>query len=283
MAAKPVIRHDLSDEEYRAIDAANFSTIKRIEDSPARAKQVMDHGMVQSPAMFLGELLHCMVLERHEFPRRYELCEFNRRTKAFAEAEEDATRRGLRLYDLSQQGEVAGMVEAVSCNPDAARILDHAMTVTEVVVLWADAVTGVACKCKIDFFNPTERVVGDLKTARSASEDAFGREAAGYFYHAQAAMYHDALDAVYPGGWSWKWIVVEKSTAAEGDHPLHATGVYDADMESLSIGRYYYRNWLRIYRECQESGHWPGYPSRVLRLPKWHVARADELMYEDVE
>ena len=292
----PGVYHDITDAVYRALPYANFSHIKLYADSPARAQHVAKHGMKQTPAMFLGEMLHCMVLERHEFPNRFELWDGADRelkngsvkriigtdTPEYRERLEDATQRGVRLYGVKEQGELLGMSQAVAASSDAVRILDSPTITTEVVVIWDDAKTGVRCKAKIDFANFSARVCGDLKSAQSAAPEAFGRTVAQMYYHAQAAMYSDALDAFHPGGWAWKWIAVEKSKDSEGENPMHAVGVYDADVEALEIGRHFYRKWLAMHKRCTDDGRWPSYGATAIALPAWHVRQVEDAIYEEV-
>ena len=61
----------MTDEEYFALDRASNSTLGRMRRSPAHCRHYMDNPPAPSSSMELGTLVHCLVLEPEEFPKRF--------------------------------------------------------------------------------------------------------------------------------------------------------------------------------------------------------------------
>jgi hypothetical protein len=61
--------------------------------------------------------------------------------------------------------------------------------------------------------------------------------------------------------------------------------VVELDVEAVNIGRQLNDRAKRIYRECVESGNWPGYPTaELISLPMWAVYKAEEILgISDIE
>lgn len=65
----PVYLEDQTD--YRNLDALNWSTLKRFLDDPRWFALNPDYQYEESEAMKLGSMVHCLILEKQEFPKRY--------------------------------------------------------------------------------------------------------------------------------------------------------------------------------------------------------------------
>tara|TARA_E500000331_G_scaffold340790_1_gene372472 strand:- start:1890 stop:2837 length:948 start_codon:yes stop_codon:yes gene_type:complete len=70
---KPGIYRGMSEKDYRAIKALNWSTIKHTLKSGLTAKHRMENPVKQSSAMKLGSLIHCAVLTPEEWSQSYSL------------------------------------------------------------------------------------------------------------------------------------------------------------------------------------------------------------------
>jgi exodeoxyribonuclease VIII len=108
-------------------------------------------------------------------------------------------------------------------------------------------------------------VIADLKTTEDASERAWIRDVVKYQYHAQAAFYLDGLETLEPrADRQFLWIAVEKK-------PPFACAIYQPDDATIYKGRAMYRNYLRQWLKCTETGEWPGYDVGIqpLLLPDW--------------
>ena len=53
--------------------------------------------------------------------------------------------------------------------------------------------------------------------------------------------------------------------------------MYQVDAEARRIARDAIDRALRLYRQCTETGQWPGYPDEIttLALPAWSKSRED--------
>jgi hypothetical protein len=279
------IKTNWTDAEYRKFGADleplarfwNYSTLKYHEDSAANVKAVIDGGTKQTPAMFIGELAHCRVLEPGEFSKRYVQWPGARHGKEYDKALEDATANGKKFYIQSEFEQAAGLSDAVRANDAAAAILDSPTCEKVVVVLWRDEVTGLYLKGKLDFVDWSYRIAGDFKTTTDASPAGFGKEIANRSYCGQAGMYLAGLRAVSPPSridWEWVWIAAEKKKPAEVT-PQHMVGVYTSGPHTLEIGAKLYRKWLDAHLVCVKSGEWPGYATGDARLPYWYTQQFD--------
>ena len=96
---------------------------------------------------------------------------------------------------------------------------------------------------------------------------AFGRAAAAYGYHMQAAWYLDLWRDLGADVEAFAFIVQEKT-------PPYLVEVVELDEDALDLGRRRNARALEIYRDCRASGVWPGYSGRddqstTVDLPPW--------------
>jgi hypothetical protein len=92
----------------------------------------------------------------------------------------------------------------------------------------------------------------DYKTAASSEPNAFVRAAAKFGYHSQHAWYLDlARDLGHPAE-AFAFIVQEKE-------PPYVVTVVELPPELVDAGRARNRRALERFRDCTESGLWPGY------------------------
>lgn len=255
--------------EYGAWDAANYSALKHFDRTPAHARSAMVRPRDQTPAMFLGAATHSAILEPELFADEYAVAPVcDKRTKVgkktwadFAKANE-----GKEVLRQDEFIQCNNMAQAAHKNPMVASILGE-VGLNELSFAWTDIGTEVLCKGRCDRFGYImgNSAVIDLKTTENASERAWIREVVKYQYHAQAAFYLDGLNTLEPStDRKFIWIVVEKK------EPF-GVAVYQPDDATLEKGRAMYRNYLRQWFRCTETGEWPGYPSGIqpLLLPEW--------------
>jgi hypothetical protein len=111
--------------------------------------------------------------------------------------------------------------------------------------------------------------VGDVKTARAAGRRAFEQAINSYGYHVQAQHYLAGLHAVapIPEGQPFRrfcFVVVEVE-------PPHCVAMYELDESALAAAEQDRELRLRTWRQCVETGRWPGYSDGVdlVSLPPW--------------
>ncbi len=262
-------------KQYHADQSIGHSGILKMLKSPAHLRETLDHPPPPTPAMALGSAVHTYVLEPDRFSEEFVVAEkFDRRTKEGKEAAarfEEAT-QGKTLITPEDLATLSRMRAAVLAHQGAARLLEQGEA--ELSAFWSDPATGIACRCRPDWFNETAIV--DLKSCLDASSRGFSRAIANLGYDVQAAFYVDGIKRVTGRELPFLFVAVEKE-------PPHAVAVYRADPEIIEIGRRKYQAALQLLKWCQESGTWPAYQPagevELISLPRW-AANAEAFAFD---
>ena len=191
--------------------------------------------------------------------------------KAFIE---DARANGLtplKSEEVDRIGEIAASVSAklalMGIRLDPAR--SELTAIAEIEGTW--------CRAMPDNAPADPRLpIYDLKTCEDASPDAVVRAIAAYRYDVQAAHYLDVWRAATGEARKFRFVFVEKAAPFEvsvvelHDRPGDEADWFDHARADISDAR-------RIWRECLEAKHWPGYPARVaiVGAPGWHTSRLE--------
>src|SRR5690606_8673255 len=164
----------------------------------------------------------------------------------------------------AQAAQVDGMAEAVLADLDARAVLEG-IAGREVSII--TEVEGVPVRARFDLYDGVD--AADLKSSRDASPKGFNRSVGSYGYHVQKRWYDDAHTAETGNPLrSFKFIAVE-STAP------YLVGVYDLDVMWDDVAAGATQKARSLYRECAETGVWPGYGAQTLTAPTWAVFDAD--------
>jgi hypothetical protein len=256
--------HRWTAEEYHAHEALSAGMAwAMVNECPAQAwwqsvfnpeAEPLNHRVLD-----IGTAAHLAVLETHRFAERCSLIAAdNYRTKAAQELRDACYAEG-KTPLLPQDYELVNRLREALQTSAAAELL-FGEGENEVSYSWDR--DGVPCKARADRI--TSRAIVDLKTAVSASPEAFGRAMIREGHHLRAAWYIDGWNSVYvPDG--YLFVVIAKP-------PPHLVEVYRLDERSLEWGRMLYRKALRLFRECRTSGVWPGYgraPVTTVSLPAY--------------
>ena len=127
--------------------------------------------------------------------------------------------------------------------------------------------TGVWIRCRPDFWHKTQSAtVIDLKTCGSlkASPKKFPWEAFEYHYHVSGALTLDIIEKV-TGRRPDRYLYV----AVEKPWP-HRSAVWEVTPKGIQTGRNYYKNRIRMFELCKQTGYYPTYvpaDSRVKEDP----------------
>lgn len=260
-------------EAYHAGPGVSKSALDRMAQSPAHYKEHVQHGREETPAMKLGNVIHCAVLQPELFDATYAVApDVDRRTKAGKEAYAAFMAENVGKIFISQDDRdmAERMRDAVWSHPAAKNL----MTIKGQVEAscWAkDEPTGLLRKCRPDKLLREFGVVVDLKTTEDASPGKFAKSCADYRYHVQAAYYLDTLALAGIEVDAFILVAVEKK-------PPYAVGVFQLEPEDVDLGRRAYRRDLDRLKACMEADHWPAYTEQIERiaLPAW--ARKQEEM-----
>lgn len=255
-------------QDYEAIQAINYSTLKWFRKSPAHAKRQIDKPAAPTEEMVLGTAFHTAVLEPDRFDERYAVApKVDRRTKDGKETWKtfQESNVGKTLINEFDYEVLLAMTRRLSSHPEAKAMLT-AKGHNEVAVVWIDQDTGLLCKALMDRITTTNigTVVLDLKTTTDASPKGFARDIAKHHYHAQAAWYLNGLYSLANASRTFVFAAIEKEAP-------YGCGVYRLDPDSLQQGRQLCRLWLDQYARCKETNNWPCYSDdlEVITLPRW--------------
>ncbi|MGA5208982.1 PD-(D/E)XK nuclease-like domain-containing protein [Streptomyces pseudogriseolus] len=182
----------------------------------------------------------------------------------------------LKRPDLEQ---VDAMAAALAEHPVAGRLFRPGRGKAEQSLFWQDQRTGVWCRARPDWTpnrGPGQRLIlVDYKTTTDASPEGVQRAVAAYGYHQQAAWYlagAKALGLHGDGDEPGFVFVFQEKTAP------YLVSVVELDFPALVLGAARNERALNVYRECRESGRWPGYSDRIqyLSLPPYAEKRDHE-------
>lgn len=237
----------------------SVSSAKTLLKAPALYRWQREHP-THSDAFDFGSAAHALVLGVG-VESIYVAPFDNWQTKAAQAERRESREAGLSPILPADWLRVCDMADALSSHRTAMDLLSggHA----EVYALAVDAATGVMRRAWIDYLTPT--VASDYKSAATVEPGAFASAVAKYGYHQQAAWTLDLLADLDHPAQAFAFIAQEKE-------PPYLVEVYDLDAEAIARGRELNARALERFRDCTESGIWPGYTARpftTLSLPRW--------------
>jgi hypothetical protein len=182
----------------------------------------------------------------------------------------------LKQHEFEQ---VQSMASALAEHPTASMVFNPARGPAERSLFWQDTETGVWCRARLDHMPTADYtarwfIVSDYKTTRSAHPEQISKAVYDYGYHIQAAMYLEGVRALGIHA-DPRMVFVFQEKAAP-----YVTTVIELDHVALKIGHSQLRKALALYRQCSESGRWPGYSEQVetISLPVYAERKHEEDM-----
>lgn len=270
-----MIVHDMSDAAYHSRPELSSTGARLLlpEFGGTPAKFKYRQGREYTSAAFdVGKAVHAEVLgvgaRAVAYPEELLASNGAASTKAAKEWADEVRANGDIPMKAAELRPVYGMAEAVLANPTA-RALFELPGHREVSVF--SEIDGVPVRARFDALTdetPTGRFGIDLKTtADSARGDVFTKTVAKFGYHLQEQWYRDTL------GEDIRFAFVVVETTAPYLVAVHELGLAYKDM-GKTLGRVA-RN---VYRECEQSGRWPGHPEEVQTLepPIWVAMEHEE-------
>lgn len=240
----------LPDEEYFAMHAVSNSKLADLAKCPREYWYSWRMVWEETPAMRLGKMFHCFLLEPDEFPRRYFLFDENERPEQDKTMASNANKRwkqsivateamaGRQPYDASEMITLKSMRSAV-WDEVAAWALIETPGEFEQAFTWEQDVDWysfskkkvqkslVQMKLKSDKLIRDMNCILDIKTTNDASPKWWNSHAWEYGYHRQAALYSDALGIT-------DFYILAVETKAP-----YNVALYKADPSLLDKGRNY--------------------------------------------
>lgn len=287
MEAPLGIHYGIPFDEYLSWEAVSNSRLGLAARSAAHYKQGFSGET--SPALRLGSLTHCGVLEPLQLSNRYVV------EPAFASMLENVDAKGNRSYshattfvkEARKQFAAANGRKQIVTQSEYDKVIGIATSLhkekkvrelmsfgdAEVSLAWIDEATGLACKCRIDWLTvTTQHSIVDLKTCRDPLR--FESAIADYGYHRQMAFYRRGLWAVFcKDADAWLIAVETESPFCSRTAKVSESALRKGDDEVSEL--------LDSVAECKALNAWPGYTSPTeWELPAWKMRRNDDELVE---
>ncbi|MFD7416834.1 PD-(D/E)XK nuclease-like domain-containing protein [Kitasatospora purpeofusca] len=284
-AAGPIVDrpgiYEMTNEQYHAdpVPGGSLSSTgaRRLlaPSCPARYKYERDHGRAPKRHFDIGHAAHKLVLGTGPELALIDADEW--RTAKVKAAVVEARERGAVPLKPAEWEQVHAMAEAIRQHPVASVLFAPGRGRPEQALFWWDQQSRVIRRAMFDWLpdrGADRLVVPDYKTTTAADLESIAKAVEKYGYHQQGAWYLDGAKALgLHGGVEPAFVFVVQEKAA----PYLVT-VVELDVVALRIGQARNRRALEIYRECTDSGRWPGYSDDVelIALPAWAEARDTE-------
>ncbi len=266
---KAGIYYDLPHDEYLAKPALSASGIKRLCDG---TPQHFLTSLGPTKSMSLGTMMHELLTEPRAFDAHHVL------------QPPDIKRRAGKQWDSFRDavGErtVIGPKDLEKLTIMTSHIREHEEFRnaiqggdSEVSFFWRDAESGAPMKTRIDKIKRVKRddgdhiVITEIKTANEATYTHMCKALVQYGYDVQAYMQTTAVRKLLKTPIErihFRWAVIETE-------PPHLPVVYPMSPEVLERGYRLTRYAATLYKQCLETGEWPGYPTSPppLTIPPW--------------
>ena len=258
-------------DDYLKIKAFSKSMVGEMEKSPAHCKYRKDQP-ITTKSLSLGSLVDCMLLEPEEYAKTYivapatyinakeEIKTWGYRAKYCVEWRDKQTGRGKTVITAKERDEAKAIVAGIT-GDISKKLLSGT---TQVTALWFDPLHGVPCKARYDVLNdqdPADVNITDLKTTSSpATPESFKREMLKYKYHVQAAAYLESYEQIKGVEMKVFNFVVAETT------PPYLSQSFTIRPDSIMLGQMQWERACGKYKECMDSGEWPGYPDTLIAI-----------------
>ncbi len=274
------IVYDLPFDEYCDQPAINASTLKAgftgKTFSPMRAKWAFEHPQPDKEVWLFGRAVHCLLLEPHEFEQRYCAYDGIRNKKHHAYQDFLADHPGAEAMKLngeySYNSALDAAVAMATCRDVAPLIASGRAEVT----LFSEFM-GMQTRSRLDWIPANSGVFVDVKSTRSVTEEAFGRQFFSLHYDIQLGIYRHAIEDLTSCQWQVKCVAIE-------NHEPYETVVYDIPDAVLDQGWERAQAAMRKVRTAIDTGSWPGVSaggSVPLFIPTWEMEETVEWSDEE--
>lgn len=245
----------MSNADYRKAEGISSSELKKIMKSPLHYKHYKDNPEeTDTPSLLFGRAAHKYILETYDFYKEFAVApNFDRRTKEgkaqwslFCDENE-----GKDIITQEQFEQIDAMRTAAYATPFVSKLMNGDKELS----FWGvDEETGLKIKCRPDCITEWngKHILIDFKTATDVENMKFYRDSIKFGYDLQLAMYRDIL--MQNTGHEYLVVIIAQEKTAP-----YATNVFQLSENYLENGRELYKEMLRVYKQCSESGVWYGY------------------------
>jgi hypothetical protein len=263
---KPGI-YSIAAERYHAANGVSKTMLDYLgNQTPAHLKAyLMGLAKEETPAMRFGTIMHRALLEPDTYRAGFHVKPEGMKFSTKTGMEWSELHRDLPVVTQDESDQIDAMVSSVHCHPFAKRLLAGGQKEQSIFV---EDPHGTLRKSRLDWLT-RGNTIPDLKTVESAALDSFERNVSRYRYHVQAAYYLDNCALAGIQKEAFFFVVVEKV-------PPYLVRCLQMNDDVIGYGRSLYQRDLQIYRNCLESGQWPGWGDyyEEVALPPWEMKQA---------
>lgn len=270
----PGVYDDLPAEEYHRDPALSASGMKLLLDPgcPAQYRYERDHPQPPKATFDFGHATHRLVLGDGAKLRVLDYDDY--KTKDAQAAKKEAYAQGAVPMLPHEMDKARAMADAVRRHPVAGALFRGGRP--EVSLFFKDPVTGVGLRSRLDWLDtdrPGRAIMTDLKTTGTGVDlDHIERAIYDYGYHVSAAQYESAAQALGLAGPDAVATLVFVCK-----EPPFLVRVVQLPVDALKVGRAKRRVAIELFKECTDSGVWPGYPDVAYAgLPPWAQSREEQ-------
>jgi hypothetical protein len=229
---------------------------------PALFRHYQDHPPESTAVFDFGHAAHRKVLGAG--PEIVVIEAENWRTNAAKDKAETARAAGKTPLLAAENDQVLAMAEAIRAHPIASALFSPGYGRPEQSLFWQE---GIWRRARLDWLplpGPGRMIIADYKTTACADPSAIARHVVNYGYHQQAAWYLDGVRLLIADDPAFVFVFQDKA-------PPYLVTVCELDALALEAGRARNRQAIERYRDCAESGIWPGYSQDIelISLPPW--------------
>lgn len=250
---------DIPELEYHADTVSlSVSGAKTLLKSPALFRHNQEHPPFKDVWEF-GSAVHAIVLGSGMEAIYVTPCD-DWRTKAAQDERRIAREERLSPITPSEWETACDMADALALHPIAGKLFSGGNP--EVSAYCIDDETGVMRRARFDYLR--DDLIVDYKTDRTSDPREFGRTAANFGYAQQAAWYLDIAHDLGHDVRGFLFVVQMKE-------PPYLVSVCELTADAIDRGRDLNHRALEMFRDCTESGIWPGWGDGIHRidLPAW--------------
>jgi hypothetical protein len=266
--AGPLVVRGMPASIYHGLDRLNASTVHPFSQGMMQGIVAATTETDQTMPMALGTAIHSRVLEPKDFESRVlEREDIGPGAKVgYRKACEDNP--DAIVLAKGWRADIDGVREGIRRSPFSERLMfGYSTAEKELTILWTETVGGqsIPCKARLDFFEPTLRVVADLKTANSVVPGVFEKTIGERGYHIKGAWYCRAVSVaelcVNP---RMVWVACETSPPYTCQ-PFEGSGrLMEQGWAEACVGVHRYAAWQACGRE--ESAADPVPPPTLLTV-----------------
>lgn len=264
----------MSFDDYLALDAANWSTVKELRTSALHYRHRIQRPRKDTAGLRAGRSAHTAVFEPDRFLLDYAVFRHKnkggkvvRKGKAWDEFK--AQHEGQNIITPDEYATALAFRDAVRNHELARPYLERGAA--EKTIEWTDPETGLKCKARLDFVSESKPSLVDLKGTGSIVYGTFASTAYRMGYHCQLGFYRWGLREAL--GLDLPATVI----AVEAKAP-HDVGVFPYLEDCLDAGLDEVRSLLVKLAYHREKNQWPGMYSeeQVMEFPPYVDASTND-------